>query len=226
MKTLFYILIALLLVVVSVLLSFANSEFQVNNISATLTSDKTIDEGLPTLIHDDSRELITEVLTRACQILINASVTFDISEFSSVFANDPRFPVYLSDYPLLVKYFPDPSAETGGYLDYLVAYYTWRKEGTLLFESIQKSMASENRTSMTNDEISSLQEIGIPPARLRLEDWSVDTLNCVPNILSLDVKGDLAVVVISEGATTSKQHIVKKGEQWYIVDRNVIIFAP
>lgn len=102
-------------------------------------------------------------LTRACQIRIQAGETFDTSNFQTVFANDSRFTVRLSDYPLLAKYFPDPSAITAGYLDYQLAYYKWWQDGVLRLEKIQEDMKRDGRETMTEDEIVSLQEFGIAP---------------------------------------------------------------
>lgn len=220
MRTLSHIsLLAVTVLVLSVfVLSFQD---KADNRSLQLNSTKVVS------IPAEDKDLILETLTRACQLSIKAGATFDISEFPTVFVNDPRFTVRLSDYPLLANYFPNTSVETAGYLDYKIAYYRWWEEGTLRLESIQQTMKDENRDYMTSDEVSFLQETGIPPARISPEDFSAESENCSQIIVTLlEVKDDFAIVVVEEGATTSEHYLVKKNGQWCIIGRRIVKLAP
>jgi len=172
-------------------------------------------------------ELITQTLVKACEVRTNAAATFDVSEFPKVFVNDPRFPVS----PKILQFIRDvtdnPSLEEAGYLDHMLTYYTWWRDGALRLEAIWDKMKAEGRDEMTAEERASLTDSSgrMAGPRAHLEDWA--NIDCTPGILSMDIDGDVATVIVDDASTTSEMHLVKSQDgQWYIAGRTVLRIHP
>jgi hypothetical protein len=177
----------------------------------------------PTLIYripdtEDAKEIIKTV-ERAYKIEAQAALTFDFSDFPTVFINDPRFPMGPYTLETIRDLTHNPSLETAGYLDYKLAYYTWSRDEILHLEALQEKAKKENR-NLTEEELQSLRDSKgrTPPARAE------GPLKLIPlNFMSLEINGDIATAILDDGPTVTKITLVLVDGQWYIADASVLI---
>ncbi|HEX2997581.1 MAG TPA: hypothetical protein VHP14_22350, partial [Anaerolineales bacterium] len=98
---------------------------------------------------------IMQTIENAYDIETEAVYTFDLSKFSTVFINDPRFPLPDATLQVVREMTDDLSLESAGYLDYKLAYYSWRVNSTLHAEAVLAKAKTENR-DLTDEERQSL----------------------------------------------------------------------
>ncbi len=190
----------------------------------TTTQSPLYDE-TPTVSESD---LVVQALKKACEIETHAAATFDMTGFPKVFVNDSRFPVSPKTLDFVRDVTNNPALEQAGYLDHMLAYFGWWRDGALRLEAIWEKMKAEGRDEMTADERDSLMDESgrIAPARASLE-YRTHTTDCVPAILSIEFSKDIATVVVNDGPTTSEMYLVKMDDgQWYIAGRKVLQIHP
>lgn len=102
----------------------------------------------------ETKEVIKAV-ERSYDIEAEAGYTFDITKFSDVFINDPRFPVSAGTLETVRELTNNPFLESAGYLDYKLAYYSWIIHATTHAEKIKEKAKAENR-ALTEEERRSL----------------------------------------------------------------------
>ena len=98
----------------------------------------------------EAKEVIKAV-ERSYDIEAEAAYTLDTTKFSDVFINDYRFPVGASTLETVQELTNNPSLELAGYLDYKLAYYSWKINATNSAEKIKEKASKENRV-LTDEE--------------------------------------------------------------------------
>jgi hypothetical protein len=164
---------------------------------------------------------VMKTVERAYKIESKAARTFDLSEFSTVFINDSRFPMDQATLQVVREMTGNLSLEWAGYLDYKMAYYTWWGEGAIRLETLKAKAKAENR-KLTKEELQSLTDAYGRSAAPRLEGEPKDSVR----FISVDVNGDLAYAVIEYGAWTSELTLVLVNEDWHIADIKGLAFRP
>jgi hypothetical protein len=101
----------------------------------------------------DSKEEkeVIKTVEKAYDIESEAGYTFDLSKLSTAFINDPRYPLEPALLQTVRELSNDPSLESAGYLDYKMAYYTWRRDSILHSEAVHDKAKAENR-DLTDEE--------------------------------------------------------------------------
>ena len=165
---------------------------------------------------------IMRTVEKAYEIEIEAAHTFDLSKFSTVFINDPRFDVSSGTLETIRELTNNPSLESAGWLDYKMAYHSWRIGSTLHAESVQAKAKEENR-DLTVDEKKSLVDSHGRIAPVRAQG-SIRKLAL--KFLSVDVNGDIALVVVNDGPTTVELTMVLVDGKWYIAGFRGISVHP
>lgn len=184
-------------------------------------------ENIPVPIEPDDTDIIVQTIKKSFEVELNAAITFDMTEFPTVFINDPRFPVGEGTLQFIRDVTQNSSLENAGYLDYKLAYYTWRREGALRLEAIQKKMQEEGRSKITEEEASLLIVAGRPAApRLRLEYVDKATLEFSVKDLGIDFENGTATVVVDRGSSVSKMFLIKANEHWYIAGIEILGVYP
>jgi hypothetical protein len=107
-------------------------------------TQRSLKQSLVTLFITEEEEIIKTV-EKAYAIETEAGYTFDLSKLSTVFINDSRFPLHSSMLQFVREVTQNPTLKSGGYLDYKMAYYSWRRDATLHAESVYKKAKAENR---------------------------------------------------------------------------------
>ncbi len=155
---------------------------------------------------------IMKTIERAYDIETEAANKFDISKFPTVFINDPRFNVDPATLEVVRQLTNHPELESAGWLDYKVAYYSWRINATLKEEALKERAKAEKR-QLTNDEIKSLSD----PWGRTAPGRALSSTRRIPlTFVSIDVKDDLAVVVLNDGTYTAELALVLVKGKWYI----------
>lgn len=181
---------------------FSNDKKQ--SVSATSTPD------IPDT--PEAKEIM-QTIERAYDIEAEAAYTFDFSKFPNVFVNDPRYPVAPQTLDDVKGFTHNPTLVSAGYLDYKIAYYTWRRDATLHQETIYATAQSEGRV-LTEKERQSLVDSGrIAPARAESS-----TRKILINFISMKIDNDIALVVLDDGPRTIQLTLVFIKGQWYIAD--------
>src|SRR5262245_59338385 len=138
------ILLGVLTILAFGLLGFSEPS---TNFSHSMTAEKISDT-------PETKEVI-EAIERSYDIEAEAAYAFDITKFSDVFVNDPRFPVSAGTLKTVRELTNNPSLESAGYLDYKIAFYSWRINATIHAEEIKQKAKTENR-ALTEEERKSL----------------------------------------------------------------------
>jgi hypothetical protein len=165
---------------------------------------------------------IIKTVEKAYAIESEAGYTFDLSKLSTVFINDPRFPLDPSMLQVVRELSKNPTLESSGYLDYKMAYYSWRRESALHAEKIFATAKAENR-DLTAEETKSLVD---PQGRMASprSNGSKNTLNLI--FCSVETKEDIALVTVDDGPGTVELTLVLVKGNWYIAGIKGIAFHP
>lgn len=165
---------------------------------------------------------IMRVIENAYDIEVEAGFTFDIKKFPEVFINDPRFPLDPATLETVKELTNNPSLETAGYLDYKIAFYSWRMDATINAEKTKEKAKSENRDLTPEEKRSLVDQNGrIAPAR------SQSPIRSLPlTFLSVEVNDDIATVVVNDGPRTIELFLVLVDKKWYIAGTKGVAFHP
>lgn len=169
----------------------------------------------------DAKEIMKTV-EMAYDIEAESAYTFDLRKFPNVFINDPRFPVDPSTLEVVRELTNNPSLESAGWLDYKLAYYSWRMDATLYAEAIKEKAKADNR-ELTDSEKKSLIDSNGRSAPARAED----PYRHQPLLfMSVNIVDDIATVVLNDGPTTIELTVVLVDKQWYIAGIKGISIHP
>jgi len=155
---------------------------------------------------------IMRTIERAYDIQAEAAQSFDLKKFPTVFINDPRFSVSSSRLKMIKEVTNNPSLETAGYLDYKMAYSTWRNEGILRREALQKKAKAENRDLTREESLSLLDSKGrMVPARVN------GPIKTHPlEFISITINDDTATTILDDGVAAFEMNLVLVDGKWYI----------
>ena len=169
----------------------------------------------------ETKEVIKAV-ERSYDTESEAAYTFDIKKFSDVFINDPRFPVSTGTLETVRELTNNPSLESAGYLDYKLAFYSWRITATIHAEKVKEKAKKENR-ALTEEERKSLIDNNgrIAPAHSQSPTRSLPL-----NILSVKINNDIATVVLDDGPWTLEMYLVLVDKKWYVAGVKGLAFHP
>jgi hypothetical protein len=165
---------------------------------------------------------IMRTVEKAYDIEAEAAYTFDLKKFPTVFINDPRFPVDRATLDVVKDMTKNPSLESAGWLDYKIAYFSWRRDATLHSEAVYAKAKEENR-ELTNDEKKSLIDSKGRSAPARAQD---SVRNQPLMFKSVNINDDIATVILDDGPRTVELTIVLVDKQWYIAGIKGISFHP
>jgi len=204
-------LFSILATIVFGLLGFSKPSI---NFGQPITSEKMPDT-------PETKEVIKTV-ERSYDNEAEAGYTFDITKFSDVFINAPRFPVSAGTLETVRELTNNPSLESAGYLDYKLAFYSWRINATIHAEKVKEKAKKENR-ALTDEERKSLIDNNgrIAPARSQNPTRSLPL-----NILSVKINNDIATVVLDDGPWTLEMYLVLVDKKWYVAGVNGLAFHP
>jgi hypothetical protein len=168
---------------------------------------------ISTSIHatKETKEIV-KTIEKAYDIEAEAAYKFDISKFPTVFINDPRFNVDTYTLDVVRQLTNQPKLESAGWLDYKEAYYSWRINATLKEEALKEKAKAEKR-QLTEKEKESLSD---PWGRTAPARAQSSTRRIPLKFVSIDVKDDIAVVVINDGPYTAELTLVLVKGKWYI----------
>ena len=165
---------------------------------------------------------IMKTIENAYNIEAEAAYTFDLKKFPTVFINDPRFPLPSSTLQIVREMTNDLSLETAGYLDYKLAFYTWRADTTLHFEEVQKKAKSENRALTAEEKRSLIDQYGrSAPARATGPKKKIPI-----RFISMEIVEDIATALIDDGPRTVELTLVLVDKEWYIAGIKGISIHP
>lgn len=177
------------------------------------------------LVVPDSKEEkdVIRTVEKAYDIEAEAGYTFDLSKLSTVFINDPRFPLATSTLQTVRELTDNPNLESAGYLDYKMAYYAWRRDSILHSEAVHEKAKSENRELTDEEKKSLIDPYGrIAPAKgLAPENNKINLI-----FLSVEINDDIALVVLDDGPATAELTLVLVDGEWYIAGIKGIAFHP
>ena len=169
----------------------------------------------------ETKEVIKAV-ERAYDIEAEGAYTFDITKFSDVFINDPRFPVSTGTLETVRELTNNPSLESAGYLDYKLAFYSWRINATIHAEKVKEKAKKENR-ALTDEERKSLVD---PRGRMAPARSESPTRSLPLTFFSVEINGDIATVVLDDGPRTIKLSLVMVDKKWYIAGYKGLVMHP
>jgi hypothetical protein len=203
MKKYLPLLIALLILVI---LGFSNS-----------LADAKVPASPPSIIATsipDTKEAkeIIKTIEKAYDIEAEAANKFDISKFPTVFIDDPRFNVDPHTLEVVRQLTNQPELESAGWLDYKVAYYSWRIDATLHAEAVKEKAKAEKR-QLTEEEKKSF----IDPWGRTAPGRALSSMRKIPlTFMSVDVNDDIAIVKLNDGTYTAELTLVLVENKWYI----------
>ena len=169
----------------------------------------------------DTKEVI-QAVERSYDIEAEAGYTFDITKFSDVFINDPRFPVSTGTLETVRELTNNPSLESAGYLDYKVAYYSWIINAITHTEKVKEKAKKEDR-ALTEEERKSLVD---PRGRMAPARSESPTRTLPLTFFSVEINGDIATVVLDDGPRTIKLSLVMVDKKWYIAGYKGLVMHP
>ena len=155
---------------------------------------------------------IMKTIERAYDIQAEAAYTFDLSKFPTVFINDPRFPVSSKTLETIRQLTNNPSLESAGWLDYMMASFSWRRDAILHTEAIHEKAKSEKR-DLTEEEKKSLVD---PQGRMAPARVESPIRKTPLTFFSAEIDGDIANVVLDDGPRTVQLTLVLVDKKWYI----------
>lgn len=170
---------------------------------------------------------IQETIQLSYEIEAQTAHTFDDSLYPSVYTNDSRGGKITGTTLDLVRSVRNDyslTAESVGFLDYKIAYNTWRKNGALQLEQVWQKARSEGRDYLTEEESKSLMDSSgrVPPQPIPAS--TTFTINI--EFISISVEGEVAKAVFDDGAQTQEMTLVKKEGQWYIAGLKILSSHP
>jgi len=143
---------------------------------------------------------------------IESGCSFDYSIFPSVYINDQRYPLDSEKLEFVRKITENPSLESGGYLDYKIAYHPWWLEGKRQWEEIYNRAKAENREVSEEERQTFLaSKWGTYPGGscFRKRPWE-------GRYVSIHVVEDIATVVLGVGNRAKELILVLVNEHWLI----------
>jgi hypothetical protein len=152
-------------------------------------------------------ESMKAVIQRSYELRAIAARTFDMSEFSTVFVDDPSVPLTSEQAQLVQKTFPNSSKS--GMLSYMTAFYANWRLGADRLEQLQAKAKSEGR-ELTAQDLQKVQGPVGPPRRtdpVYADHLRFDDFRLVAN---------RAEVTLDDGAATQVVRLLKTGEGWRI----------
>ena len=155
---------------------------------------------------------VMQTIERAYDIEVEAVYTFDTRKFPTVFINDPRFPVSPGTLEIIKDLTDNPSLESAGWLDYKVAFYSWRIKATLHAEAVKEKAKQENR-ALSDEERASLIDSNGRSAPARAQG---PTRTRSLTFMSIDVNEDVAIVILDDGTYKAELTLVFVDGSWYI----------
>jgi|GEM_PF-1173391 hypothetical protein len=169
----------------------------------------------------EAKEII-KAIERSYDIEVEAAYTFDLSKFPNVFINDPRFPVSSGTLETVRQLTLNPVLESAGWLDYKMAFYSWRRDSTLLSEAVQAKAKVENR-DLTEEERKSLRDPWGRTAPARSES---PTRSIAINYLTMEINNDTATVTLRRGIYHSEIKLVLVDGRWYFAKERFLSVSP
>jgi hypothetical protein len=116
-----------------------------------------------------------------------------------------------------------------GYLDYKIAYYTWREKGALLYDQVWAKARSEGRDYLTEEELQSLVDTSgeVEPPRIYAPRLPT-SIAFTPELTftSIVIDNDLAKAVYDDSSQTREATLVKKDGKWYIAGIRILSSHP
>ena len=164
---------------------------------------------------------VTETISRAYQIERASAYSLNFEDFNQVFINDPRFPLHPSTLQVVREMTYNPSLQSGGFLDYKLAYHTWIRNGILKREALEAKAKAENR-ELTDAEKRSLVDKYGRMAPMRLSEEYRHFIPPPLRFISVEIKNDIAVVKMDDGPRINEYTLVLVDKQWYIADWKVL----
>jgi len=155
---------------------------------------------------------IMQTIERAYDIEVEAAYTFDIKKFPTVFINDPRFPVSPGTLEIIKDLTDNPSLESAGWLDYKVAFYSWRIKATLHAERVKEKAKQENR-ALSEEERDSLIDSNGRSAPARAQG---PTRTTSLTFMSIEINKGVAIVILDDGTYKAELTLVFVDGSWYI----------
>lgn len=199
-------------------------------VSIALFAPKTT-EASPALLDTPESRQIQGVIRRSYEIEAIAARTFDTSQFSTVFANDPLGKLspptvaFVRDAIAVnsdLGYMASKTDDELGYLDYKLAYYIWWKKEAEKFETLQAVAEEENR-ALTEEEAASFIDSSGRVAAPRADGDAT-----IPNLrfLSIEIEGDIAWATFDDGPRTIQATLVKRNGQWFLAGVKLLELHP
>jgi hypothetical protein len=166
------------------------------------------------LFMPDSKEEkdVIKTIKKAYKIDAEVAYTLDLSKLPTVYINDPRFPLDVGTLQVVRDLTQNPSLESAGFLDYKMAYYSWRRDATLLSDAIHEKAKSENR-DLTEDEKKSLID---PQGRIAPPRPQKPDSELMLTFLSMEINDDIALVVLDTVGSTVELTLVFVDNNWYV----------
>ena len=165
---------------------------------------------------------IIDTIERAYDIEVEAAYTFDLSKFPTVFINAPRFPVSPGTLETVRQLTLNPALESAGWLDYKMAFYSWRRDSTLFSEAVQVKAKAENR-DLTEEERKSLRDPWGRTAPARSES---PIRSIAINYLTIEINNDTATVTLRRGIYHSELKLVLVDGRWYFAKERFLSVSP
>jgi hypothetical protein len=143
-----------------------------------------------------------------------AATTFDLSQFPSLFIDDPIVALDADQ----AAYMARVGAKGQGFLSYELAYFGDWKQGAEKQERLQATAKAENRV-LTKDEYNSLMgPNGLPPSRNQQPVYKIS----ITDYFYFTVDGSQALVKFDDGAVTLGMFFIKTKDGWRIAGKHVI----
>jgi hypothetical protein len=204
MKKKIFSIMVLLLILVLVGFSYKSSDAKSSDeIVSTYSSD---------IPNTKTAKDIVKVIEKSYQVEAEAANNFDVSQFPTVFINDSRFPVDPYTLNAVRQLSNQPDLASAGWLDYKTAYYSWRFSSILNAESVKEKAKAGNRP-LTEEEKKSL----VDPQGRTAPARSVGSSKRLPlTFISMNIKNDVATVVLNDGTYTAELTLVLVDGNWYI----------
>jgi len=205
-----------LLLILSILIVFSTVSFS--------APSPTIKRSELTYSLPDSPEAkeVMKTIEKAYDIAAEAAHTFDLSKFSTVFINDPRFPVSPGTLETIRQLTDNPSLQSAGWLDYKTAYFSWTSNAILHSEALHEKAKAENRALSDAERKSLVDSYGrMAPARVEgpIKKPSL-------TFFSVEISDDIATAVLDDGPMTVQLTLVLVDQKWYIAAYKGLVMHP
>jgi hypothetical protein len=165
---------------------------------------------------------IAKIIENAYKAEAKASRTFDLTDFSSVFINDPRFPMDADTLQVVREMTGNLSLESAGYLDYKLAYYSHWRDGALLLEELKEKAKKEKRELTEEESLSLVDEFG----RSAIPRNTSGPRRTPIRINSIAIENDIAYAIVNDGPRTVELTLVLVDGHWYIAAIKGIALHP